>query len=141
MILPIEIKVPVRIVSEANTSGPLRAMMKRKKNLKAAVVAAWIDANQLVFPTSKMKGGKMRGTCEFAMPPIGPLVVTFTRIAPLSLDDDNLVRAFKAPRDQMADLLGVDDRDKRVTWKTAQRRGAVREYAFFIRIERREDGQ
>jgi len=50
------------------------------------------------------------------------LVVTLTRIAPRALDDDNLASAFKAIRDGVADALGIDDRDPRVSWRYAQER-------------------
>lgn len=53
-----------------------------------------------------------------------PCVVTLTRISPRLLDDDNLRPALKAVRDGVADRLGVDDRDPRVEWRYAQRKGA-----------------
>ena len=54
-----------------------------------------------------------------------PLVVTLTRVAPSQgLDDgDNLPSAHKHVRDAVAALLGIDDRDPRVSWRYAQRRG------------------
>lgn len=61
------------------------------------------------------------------------LVVRLVRVAPSALDDDNLGSAFKAIRDGIAKVLGVDDRDPRVTFiPDAERRG-VREYA--VRLE------
>ncbi len=53
-----------------------------------------------------------------------PCVVTITRVGPTSgLDQhDNLRGALKGPVDQVAEWLGVDDRDPRVTWKYEQRR-------------------
>lgn len=65
--------------------------------------------------------------------PVGvPCVVRIVRIAPSALDDDNLARAAKAVRDEVASWLGVDDRDARVSWCVAQTKGAVREYAVRI---------
>lgn len=61
-----------------------------------------------------------------------PITVTLTRVAPRALDDDNLRGALKSIRDGIADCLGVDDRDARVTWRYAQRRGSPREYAVDI---------
>jgi len=51
--------------------------------------------------------------------------VRLTRIAPSAgLDDDNLVVALKAVRDQVATWLGVDDRHRdRVRYVYAQHRG------------------
>lgn len=56
--------------------------------------------------------------------PAFPCVVLLTRVAPSSgLDDDNLSGSLKAIRDAMAEWLGLDDRDPRVGWRYAQRRG------------------
>lgn len=65
-----------------------------------------------------------------------PCTVTLVRIAPRELDSDNLARSQKATRDQVAAELGVDDRDPRVDWRYAQRRGRAREYAVEITIDR-----
>jgi len=55
--------------------------------------------------------------------PKPPLIVTMTRISPRLLDDDNLAAAFKSVRDGIADALGIDDRDPRITWKCEQAKG------------------
>lgn len=55
--------------------------------------------------------------------PALPCVVTITRRSPGTLDDDNAVSSAKATRDAVAQWLGVDDRDGRVTWVVAQQRG------------------
>lgn len=54
-----------------------------------------------------------------------PCSVTLTRIAPSNgMDDDNLVGALKAVRDQVAAWLGVDDkRSQVVAYRYAQDRG------------------
>lgn len=65
-------------------------------------------------------------------------VVTLTRIAPRALDEgDNLAMALSAVRDGVADALGINDRDPRVTWRYAQRRGGAKEYGVVIEIEPR----
>lgn len=64
-----------------------------------------------------------------------PCVVTLTRVGPKPLDDDNLTGGFKALRDGIADRLGVDDADPRVTWRYDQVRGKAKEYAARVRIE------
>ncbi len=74
------------------------------------------------------------GIPEMALLPA--LVVTLTRVAPRALDDDGAVTSLKACRDGVADALGLpNDRDPRVTWRYAQRRGKVREYAVEVRLE------
>lgn len=60
--------------------------------------------------------------------------MTLTRIAPRELDGDNLQSSLKACRDGVADWLGVDDRDPRVTWSYAQRRGAPHYYAVEVQV-------
>ena len=55
--------------------------------------------------------------------PTLPCVVTITRRSPGTLDDDNAVSSAKATRDAVAQWLGVDDRDGRVTWRVEQERG------------------
>ena len=55
--------------------------------------------------------------------PALPCVVTITRRSPGTLDDDNAVCSAKATRDAVAQWLGVDDRDPRVTWVVTQERG------------------
>ncbi len=54
-----------------------------------------------------------------------PCTVLLTRVAPSSgLDDDNLRAALKGARDEVADWLGVNDRDAaRVRYAYAQTRG------------------
>ena len=54
--------------------------------------------------------------------PALPVVVTITRCSPGTMDDDNATASAKAVRDAVAEHLGVDDRDPRVTWRVEQRR-------------------
>jgi hypothetical protein len=63
-------------------------------------------------------------------------IVTLTRIAPRSLDDDNLPRSFKAIRDGVADALGTDDSARsNLRWRYAQEKGPPKQYAVRIQIE------
>lgn len=64
-----------------------------------------------------------------------PCVVTLIRVAPRTLDGDNLQSGFKALRDGIAKRLGVDDADPRVEWKYGQQRGKAKEYAARVEIE------
>jgi hypothetical protein len=67
------------------------------------------------------------------------LLVTVTRVAPRELDShDNLRTALKPVVDGVADALRLkNDKDPRVTWRYAQRRGKVRQYAVEIEITER----
>jgi hypothetical protein len=49
-----------------------------------------------------------------------PAIITFVRIGRRSLDDDNLAAGFKHVRDEVAKLLGFDDRDPAVKWEYLQ---------------------
>lgn len=107
--MSITIELPLRIESVANRREHWRDRARRTKRHRIAALAV---------PPHPL-----------------PCVVTITRIAPRRLDDDNLVGGAKALRDGIADRLGVDDADPRVTWRYAQERGRRKEYAVRIRIE------
>lgn len=68
--------------------------------------------------------------------PALPVVVRLTRIGPRKLDSDNLQASCKSSRDGVADWLGIDDGDDRVTWLYAQERGA---YAVRVEVVPGED--
>jgi hypothetical protein len=142
----IEFVVPVRLESEANLREHFHAKARRAKEQRAAVTAAVIDAGATVYVQvvkPKKKTGKPKPVARWGLPassarlapPTLPCVVTMTRIAPRLLDDDNLARSAKAVRDQLAELLAIDDRDPRVAWRCEQERGGVREYSVRIRLE------
>lgn len=59
-------------------------------------------------------------------PPALPVTVELTRHGTRLLDDDNAVTAMKACRDGVADWLGVDDGDPRITWVVKQRKAPKR---------------
>lgn len=71
---------------------------------------------------------------KVARKPDLPCIVTLTRLAPRELDGDNLQAGLKACRDGVADWLGVDDRDPRVTWAYGQKKGKPRQYAVEVAI-------
>lgn len=98
--------------------------------------------------TERLMGEKV---ARYLLDPVSlttPLVVTMVRVAPSTLDDDNLRGAFKPVRDGVADALGSDDRTPMIEWRYEERRGtpAVRqgrkivvpaEWGVEIRIEER----
>lgn len=68
-----------------------------------------------------------------------PLTVSLLRISPRLLDSDNLVSAFKAVRDGIADGLGVSDAaNSGVTWLYDQVRrcDTASRHAVSVRVER-----
>ena len=106
----IDVTIPgLRLVSEANARGSWHGGASRAAQQRRTVA--------LFFRSLR---------CEV------PCNVRIVRVAPSRLDDDNLARAAKAVRDQLAEWLGVDDRDERVSWSVAQTKGGVREYAVRV---------
>lgn len=93
------VHLPIATVSEANRRDHWQVKRKRAKSQRQ-IAAALVP--------------------RFGL----PCVVTLTRISPRLLDDDNLRGALKHVRDGVADRLGIDDRDPRVEWRYAQRKGA-----------------
>ena len=92
---------PLRLVSEANAGGKLRAKISRKTAVKDAV---W-KALELVKPV-----------------PL-PCVVVLVRTGGKELDkEENLPMSLKAVKDVVAEWLGLpNDRDGRVRWMMRQR--------------------
>lgn len=67
-------------------------------------------------------------------PPM-PVTVTLTRVSYGMLDEhDNLPSAFKHVVDELAVWLGVDDADKRVTWRYAQQKCARGGYGVIVEV-------
>lgn len=70
-----------------------------------------------------------------------PVKITLIRIAPRSIDDDNLQFAMKEFRDFIADALipglpmGRADGDERLIWKYQQKKDEPKKYAIKIIIE------
>lgn len=97
--------IPLRLPSLANTRLSWQAMASLKKKQKRVV-------------------GKVMGvywTKSTALPM--PLLITFTRVGPRKLDDDNLQGACKYVRDCIADRIGTDDGSDQYTWRYEQRVG------------------
>lgn len=109
---PVLVRIPLRLVSEANTRSHWAVRARRVKAQRWAVAAS------------------LRG---FGGLPALPVIVTLKRVAPSpGLDGDNLQSSCKASRDGVADALGVDDRDPRVEWRYEQCRGKPGEWALEI---------
>jgi hypothetical protein len=118
----IDILIPLHTVSEANSRDHYQRKAKRARQQRTTI--AWF----LRSATDREQRDALTS---------GPLVVTLTRQAPSrGLDGDNLQRALKAIRDGVADFLGLDDADPRVTWKYQQSRSAPRCYAVGVTIGR-----
>lgn len=111
------IDVPIKTVSEANMRQHWAAKHKRRTAQQKAVSAIW-----------KMR----RGWHPIPL----PCRVTFTRIGPKMLDDDNLRGAFKHIRDEVARLLKTDDSvTGQVEWNYKQEAIGKREYSIRIEVQ------
>lgn len=110
------VSVPIRTVSEANIRVHWAVRAKRVKAQRQAV-AMTLSARR-----------------KHVRQP--PYTVTLCRVAPSKgLDGDNLCSSLKASRDAVAEVLGIDDGDSRITWRYLQRRGKPKEYAVEITVE------
>lgn len=112
--MTLTVAIPMRLESAANLREPWAVAWRRNES----------QANTVHKHVLRALGRRERLT---------PRVVTFCRIAPRLLDDDNLARAFKAVRDTVARVYAVDDGPKGpITWRYAQRKGA---YGIEIGLE------
>jgi hypothetical protein len=104
----LRIRAPIKTVSEPNQRGHWSRRYRRSKKQRQDI--------RLFLNTCR----KPRLPCD----------VWLIRIAPRTLDDDNLAGAFKAMRDEIADWLGVDDGGSEVMWHYGQMKGKPRQYAI-----------
>lgn len=125
----IRLTLPIRTVSEKNQRefwAKKARRVKAQRQAFALVFGAKRLTKEQFGELDSIRSGGKRG------------LVTLTRIAPRTLDDDNVRQALSAFRDETAACLCIDDRDPRVTWDYAQRRGKAGEYGVEVCIERRE---
>ncbi len=109
------LEIPVRTVSITNLREHWAARHRRSKAQREAVRVIW---------TTTLKGQTVRLPC----------VVVITRIAPGELDSDNLPSSCKSIRDEIAELLGVDDRDPCIAWHYRQERSKSGDYSVRVQI-------
>lgn len=120
--MKLEVMLPLRLVSEQNRHKGWRDRYERSTIHRST-------ARNILLPMLRLSPLFDR---------IGEgahLVVTITRVAPRELDDDNLVGSAKHVRDGVADALGINDRDPRVKWCYAQRKGFPKSYSCDVCIE------
>lgn len=116
-LLSIAIFLPIRLISEMNTSEHWTKYAKRNKAQQAEVTAEWYRLTRNAV--------------------IGfPCVVRLTRIGKKRMDSDNLISSGKHIRDAICNCLGVDDGDEaRVTFEYYQE---LSSYQYGVRIEVRK---
>ena len=116
-VLLLDILVPVRIVSEANSREHWRSASVRKKSHRSTAMLLCRAAHDWLAPN-----------------PSRNYRVLMTRIAPRTLDSDNLASGFKSCRDGIADAMGIDDGSPRIDWQCDQVKGEPHVYAARVRI-------
>jgi hypothetical protein len=111
----IRVELPLHIVSESNQRESWQRVAARKK-LHRQTARVLMQRHLRPIPER-------------------PATITLTRIAPGTLDDDNLVGGFKFVRDGVADWLGIDDGSPMLKWRYAQRKGPARHYSAEVVVE------
>ena len=115
----IQVDLPVKIESEMNRRDHGVNRNKRFKAQKEAVYYTLLPFRPTLAIIAKGEA----------------IAVTFTRLGPRQLDDDNLASGFKACRDQVATMLGINDGSKRIKFEYAQEKS--RTYSARVAIVRR----
>lgn len=110
--ITVEFSLDLKVESKANSRGSWKSrhFKHNKPQRQAAALAAYCSLANAKADTS-----------------VGPIDVFLTRVGPQRLDDDNLPVSLKSIRDGIAmDAIGVDDRDERIRFKYAQKKGSYR---------------
>lgn len=112
----IDLTLPIKTISEANVRHHWATMRRRK-------IAQQQEVDAELHKALSGRGVQL------------PCVVTFTRIGPRKLDDDNLRSSFKGIRDSVARRIGVDDGDERIRFEYQQEPVGKHQYAIRIQID------
>lgn len=115
-------EVPLTVTNPSNNShGHWSKHARRQKLTRQAFVThvramGFMPFVKFYMPKPPRKYAVARWEPPYAL----PLVVTMTRLAPRRFDDDGAVAAMKPIRDQLAELLGINDNDSRCSWVVKQ---------------------
>jgi hypothetical protein len=129
-----EFTLPLRLVSEANERIHWAKKSKRTKTQRTASYLASLESLRAQGVSSSGPiSAQDKETLQVES--LLPLWVQITRVAPRSLDTDNLAGACKHVRDGIADALGVDDRHSHlVAYSYAQAKGPAKHYEVRVVI-------
>lgn len=115
----LSLELPIRLMSEANLKDHWTKKRKRRLLQQRIIACEWKARNLHISL---------------------PALIKLVRIAPRSLDDDNLVSAFKWQRDQISDLItpglakGRADNVEGLSFAYGQEKGGKGEYKVRIEI-------
>lgn len=119
--MKVTFEVPLRVVNCTNAREHHFAASKRVKRTRQEFVTfARMNAALPFIKFHAPKAPRTYAVARWEPPYALPLVVTMTRCAPKRFDDDGAVASMKPIRDQLAELLGINDNDVRVTWVVKQ---------------------
>lgn len=112
--------IPLRVLNTANAREHWAARARRIKSERETVRLYW----------QARDGAGLRMVADMR-----PLRVTLVRIGKRTMDSDGVSSALKGVRDEVATLLGVDDKDGTdgVTWHYEQR--VAKEYGVLVILE------
>jgi hypothetical protein len=119
----VEVEIEMNLKSLANQSEHWTAKSKRNRGQANAVYYALCNRLNDLKP---------------------PYLITLTRVAPRTLDGDNLVISFKKIRDEISHMFfpdtrpGMADSYDCFIWKYKQEKAKPKEYAIKIRIDELE---
>jgi hypothetical protein len=102
----LKLDVPIKTVSELNQRCHWAVRNKRRTEQRKAIYYAW----KVALASTRRR--------------LIPCTVRLTRRGMKMLDGDNLQGSMKYARDMVAELLGVDDADPRITFEYAQETGS-----------------
>lgn len=119
--MKITFEIQIQTISVAN-SGHGWHWYRSNKRTKREHDEAWLSTHEATINVSRPFT-----SCSH-------VTVLLTRVAPRKLDDDNLRTALKSIRDGVADALGIDDGDDRITFNYDQGRRGRNEYAVIVDI-------
>lgn len=129
--IELEWRMPLKTVSEANRSRKdnWRVKTTRIKQQRATTrmyFMAAINSSRISHPTTP---GKMIGNGA-----AGRIQVYLKRYGVGTLDDDNLASAFKAIRDELAAVIGVDDGNPIYKWNYSQVKCSYKDIGVHVSI-------
>lgn len=107
------VNVPISVISRINRTGDWVKMWKRTGEQKSQVMRAL--QSQIGMKMTEDMSRALHGADG-----INGIIVSLTRHGAEHIDSDNLESGFKGIRDSIAEWLGVDDADCRISWVCRQ---------------------
>ena len=131
---PLEIEIPKLQTVSGNTSIKANRFANVRKAKAHRQAASIMLLAEDMCRVKSANADEWQGCLAYATG--APITVTVTRCSAGALDEhDNLRTALKHVVDGVADFLGCDDDDERITWNYAQEKAKRGTHAVRIKIE------